>query len=83
MPAAAGLVPAGPVRQLTGWLFQHAGAEVIEGATDPANAAMRAVFQQSGWASSGPVTEFGRDWDVYRITRDGWRARSRGTAAPG
>ncbi len=62
---------------LTGWLFEHAGAEVIEGATDPANAAMRAVFQRSGWASSGPVTEFGRDWDVFRITRDDWRARSR------
>ena len=63
---------------LTGWLFEHAGAEVIEGATDPANAAMRTVFQRSGWTSSGPVTEFGRDWDVYRITRDDWQPRSRG-----
>ena len=34
---------------LTGWLFEHAGAEVIEGATDPANVAMRTVFQRSGW----------------------------------
>ena len=66
---------------LTGWLFEHAGAEVIEGATDPANAAMRTVFQRSGWASSGPVTESGRDWDAYRITRDDWRARSCRAAA--
>ncbi len=68
---------------LTGWLFEHAGAEIIEGTTDPANAAMRTVFQRTGWALSGPVTEAGRVWDVYRITRDDWRARSHGTAARG
>ena len=66
---------------LTGWLFEHAGAEVIEGATDPANVAMRTVFQRSGWTSSGLVPELGRDWDMYRITRDGWPPRSPGAAA--
>jgi RimJ/RimL family protein N-acetyltransferase len=59
----------------TGWLFGHAGAEVVEGSTDPANAAMRAVFQRAGWAFAGPVTEVGREWDQYRITRDDWLAR--------
>ena len=66
---------------LTGWLFEHAGAEVIEGATDPANVAMRTVFQRSGWISSGLVTELGRAWDMYRITRDDWQPRSRRAAA--
>ena len=39
---------------------------------------MRAVFERSGWALAGPVTESGRDWDVYRITRDDWLARPPG-----
>jgi len=56
----------------TGWLFGHAAAEVVEGSTDPANAAMRAVFQRAGWTFAGPVTEVGREWDQYRITRDDW-----------
>ena len=30
---------------LTDWLFEHAAAEVVEAPTDPANVAMRAVFQ--------------------------------------
>jgi RimJ/RimL family protein N-acetyltransferase len=57
---------------LTGWLFGHAAAEVVEGSTDPANAPMRAVFQRAGWAFAGPVTEVGREWDQYRITREDW-----------
>jgi RimJ/RimL family protein N-acetyltransferase len=57
---------------LTGWLFRHAAAQVVEGSTDPANAPMRAVFQRAGWALAGPVTELGRVWDQYRITRDDW-----------
>jgi RimJ/RimL family protein N-acetyltransferase len=71
----------------TGWLFGHAAAEVVEGSTDPANAAMRAVFQRAGWTFAGPVTEVGREWDQYRITRDDWAsaeraaARSRGRTA--
>jgi DNA-binding transcriptional MerR regulator/RimJ/RimL family protein N-acetyltransferase len=56
----------------TGWLFEHAGAQVVEGATDPANAPMRAVFQRAGWAFAGPVTEVGREWAMYRLTREKW-----------
>jgi RimJ/RimL family protein N-acetyltransferase len=67
---------------LTGWLFEHAAAEVVEGATDPANAAMRAVFQRAGWTLAGSATEFGREWAVYRITREDWRAQSPGAASP-
>jgi len=62
---------------LTGWLFGHAAAEVVEGSTDPANAAMRAVFQRAGWTFSGPVTEVGRKWDQYRITRHDWASAGR------
>ncbi len=57
---------------LTGWLFEHAAAQVVEGATDPANAAMQTVFRRAGWAHTGSQTEFGRDWAVYRITRKDW-----------
>jgi RimJ/RimL family protein N-acetyltransferase len=57
---------------LTGWLFEHAAAQVIEGDTDPANAAMRAVFHRAGWAQVESQTEFGREWAVYRITREDW-----------
>ena len=61
----------------TGWLFRHAAAEVVEGSTDPANAAMRAVFQRAGWTFAGPVTEVGREWDQYRITRHDWAGAGR------
>lgn len=57
---------------LTDWLFEHAAAQVIEGDTDPANAAMRAVFHRAGWAQAGSQTEFGREWIIYRITRKDW-----------
>jgi RimJ/RimL family protein N-acetyltransferase len=67
---------------LTGWLFGHADALVVEGATDPANAAMRAVFQRAGWAFAGPVTEVGREWAQYQITRADWRARPPRAAGP-
>ena len=59
---------------LTGWLFEQAGAQVVESETDPANAAMRAVFRRAGWAQAGSLTEFGREWAVYRITRKDWLA---------
>ncbi len=60
---------------LTGWLFAHAAAEAVQGSTDAANAAMRAVFRRAGWTRAGSRTEFGRDWVTYRITRRQWRAR--------
>jgi RimJ/RimL family protein N-acetyltransferase len=61
---------------LTDWLFEHAAAEAVEAATDPANAAMRAVFRKVGWMPAGSLTELGREWVMYRITRgerDAWR----------
>ena len=58
----------------TDWLFGHASAEVVEAPTDPANVAMRTVFQRVGWSFVGPVTELGREWVMYRITRPQWRA---------
>ena len=64
---------------LTDWLFEHADAEVVESATDPANAAMRAVFDRVGWTHVGSQTELGREWAAYRITREDWlTSRSKG-----
>jgi RimJ/RimL family protein N-acetyltransferase len=59
---------------LTGWLFEHAGAEVVESGTDDANHAMRAVFRRAGWTEDGTVAEEGHDWAYYRITRQEWQA---------
>jgi RimJ/RimL family protein N-acetyltransferase len=59
---------------LTDWLFEHAAAEAVEASTDPANAAMRAVFRKVGWMPAGSLTELGREWVMYRITRREWEA---------
>jgi RimJ/RimL family protein N-acetyltransferase len=59
---------------LTGWLFEHAGAEVVESDTDEANHAMRAVFRRAGWTEDGTVAEEGHDWVHYRITHQEWQA---------
>jgi RimJ/RimL family protein N-acetyltransferase len=59
----------------TGWLFEHAGAEVVEAPTDPANVAMRTVFDRAGWTLAGTLAEYGREWVMYRITRPEWAAR--------
>ena len=59
---------------LTDWLFEHAAAEAVGASTDPANVAMRTVFQRVGWKTAGSSTEFGREWVVYRITRREWEA---------
>jgi RimJ/RimL family protein N-acetyltransferase len=59
---------------LTDWLFEHAGAEVVESDTDADNHAMRAVFRHAGWTEDGTMTELGREWVYYRITRPEWRA---------
>jgi len=61
----------------TDWLFDHAGAEVIEAPTDPANIAMRTVFDRVGWRQTGLLTEAGREWVVYRITRADRQAAGR------
>jgi RimJ/RimL family protein N-acetyltransferase len=57
---------------LTGWLFEHAGAAAVEAETDAANTAMRTVFQRAGWTLTGSLTELGREWLRYRITRPQW-----------
>ena len=66
---------------LTSWLFEHAAAEVVEAPTDPANVAMRTVFQRVGWHLVGSLTELGREWVMYRITRPQWQARKPGPGA--
>jgi len=58
----------------TGWLFEHAAAQVVEAPTDHGNAPMRAVFGHVGWSVAGTVTEYGREWVMYRITRQEWEA---------
>ena len=67
----------------TDWLFEHAAAQVVEAPTDPGNAPMRAVFGHVGWSLSGSVTEYGREWVMYRITRQEWQARVGGAARDG
>ncbi len=66
---------------LTDWLFEHAAARVVEAPTDRANVAMRTVFQRAGWELAGPLTELGRQWLVYRITRPQWQARKQSPGA--
>jgi RimJ/RimL family protein N-acetyltransferase len=65
------------VALLTDWLFEQAAAEVVEAPTDPGNVAMQAVFRRVGWVSAGSLTEYGREWVVYRITRPHWQTRRR------
>jgi RimJ/RimL family protein N-acetyltransferase len=60
---------------LTDWLFERAAAQAVEAPTDPGNLAMRAVFQRVGWTLAGSLTEYGREWVMYRITRQQWQAR--------
>lgn len=62
------------IKLLTGWLFEHAGAQAVEAQTDPANVAMRTVFERVGWTLVGPPTAADRDWVLYRITRPQWQA---------
>ena len=64
------------VTLLTGWLFEHAGAQAVQAPTDPANVAMRTVFDRVGWTLAGTVTDYGRRWVMYRISRPEWEAGS-------
>ena len=59
---------------LTDWLFEHAAAEAVEASTDRANVAMQTVFRKVGWMPAGSLTELGREWVMYRITRREWEA---------
>lgn len=67
---------------LTDWLFEYAAAEAVGASTDHANVAMRTVFQRVGWKTAGSLTEFGREWVVYRITRREWEAWRRQRKPP-
>jgi RimJ/RimL family protein N-acetyltransferase len=68
---------------LTDWLFEHAAAEAAEASTDPANVAMQTVFQKVGWMPAGTLTELGREWVMYRITRREWETWRRQRMPPG
>ena len=63
---------------LTDWLFQELGAARVEAPTDPANAAMRSVFERVGWTLVQTRREFDRDWVEYAITRAEWEDRRAG-----
>lgn len=67
---------------LTDWLFEHAAAEVVEAGTHPGNVAMRTVFERVGWRPAGRLTEVGREWLMYRITRRQWEAERPGRPRP-
>lgn len=60
---------------LTDWLFERAGAVRVEAPTDPANVAMRTVFDRVGWELVETYREFDREWVMYAITRERWEAR--------
>ena len=62
------------VTLLTGWLFRYAAAQAVQGSTDAANMAMRTVFDRAGWTLVGTVTDYGRPWVMYRVTRPEWEA---------
>jgi RimJ/RimL family protein N-acetyltransferase len=64
------------VTLLAGWLFRHAGAQAVQAPTDPANVAMRTVFDRLGWTLTGTVSDYGRRWMMYRMTRPEWAAGS-------
>ena len=64
------------VTLLADWLFRHAGAQAVQASTDPANVAMRTVFDRLGWTLTGTVNDYGRQWVMYRMTRREWAAGS-------
>jgi len=64
------------VTLLADWLFRHAGARAVQASTDPANVAMRTVFDRLGWTQTGTVNDYGRQWVMYRMTRREWAAGS-------
>jgi RimJ/RimL family protein N-acetyltransferase len=65
---------------LTDWLFEDAGAVRVLAPTDPANPAMRTVFDRLGWELVETYREFDRTWSLYSISRERWESRSRGGA---
>jgi RimJ/RimL family protein N-acetyltransferase len=61
---------------LTDWLFEHAAAERVEAPTDPANVAMRTVFDRAGWEFVDTLNEYDRQWVMYAIDRRRWQSRT-------
>jgi RimJ/RimL family protein N-acetyltransferase len=55
-------------------LFREAEATRVQAPTDPANLAMRAVFDRVGWHERGTLVEYGREWVLYAIERSEWKA---------
>ena len=49
------------VTLLTGWLFEHAGAQAVQAPTDPANVAMRTVLDRAAgpWPARSASTAGG------------------------
>jgi RimJ/RimL family protein N-acetyltransferase len=62
------------VALLTDWLFREAGATRVQAPTDPANLAMRTVFDRVGWRERGTAVEYGREWVLYAIERREWES---------
>jgi RimJ/RimL family protein N-acetyltransferase len=60
---------------LTDWLFERADALRVEAPTDPANVAMRTVFERVGWELVETMNGSDREWAMYAITRARWEAR--------
>jgi RimJ/RimL family protein N-acetyltransferase len=58
-----------------GWLFDHQGAEVVQGSTLPPNAAMRRVFEKLGFRGLSRIDAQGNREILYRMTRQEWRSR--------
>jgi RimJ/RimL family protein N-acetyltransferase len=65
------------VALFTDWLFEHAAADAVEASVDPANVAIHKVLSRVGWTDTGPFTELGREWLMYRITRSQWADSNR------
>lgn len=68
---------------LTDWLFREAGATTVQAPTDPANIAMRTVFDRVGWRERGKLAEYAREWVLYGIERDEWAELTRDRATYG
>ena len=62
------------VTLLTDWLFREAGATRVQAPTDPANLAMRTVFDRVGWRERGTTVEYRREWVLYAIERREWES---------
>lgn len=76
----------GAVAALLDHLFDREEAERVQGSTDLENAPMRGTFESLGFTYEGAMRGFmpspdgRRDYALYGITREEWRARGTGSA---